>query len=72
MHRVKDTAEYREGRRQEVYRAAFEGAVIDGTLTDREKEILSHVRRKLGISPELASQLEVEVASLFSENSVRA
>jgi len=65
MRTVQDTADYRDGRKQEVYRATFEGAVVDGVLTDREREILAHVQRKLGIAPEKAEQLEREVASLF-------
>lgn len=65
MRGVRDTPEYREGRKGEVYRAAVEGAVGDGTLTEREREILTHVRDKLGISRERAGELEREVAVLL-------
>lgn len=65
MGGVQDTPAYRQARKQEVYRAAFEGAVSDGGLTDREREILTHVRDKLGISQGQAAQLELEVATLF-------
>lgn len=65
MGGVEDTETYRQGRKHEVYRAAFEGAAIDGVLTDREREILAHVQEKLGIDAQQARELEREVASLF-------
>ena len=61
MHSVQNTPEYLEVRRLEVYRAALEGVVEDGLVTDKERRILDHLRDDLGISPEEAVTLEREL-----------
>ncbi len=61
MHSVQNTPEYLEVRRLEVYRAALEGVVEDGVVTDKERRILDHLRDDLSISPEEAVTLENEL-----------
>jgi len=61
MHSVQNTPEYLDVRRLEVYRAALEGAVEDGLVTDGERRILDNLREKLGISSGEAVALENEL-----------
>jgi len=60
MRGVEDTPEYVERQKQQVYRAALEGAFADGRLSERERSILDRLCEELGIAPELAAQLERE------------
>jgi len=62
MHSVQNTPEYLEVRRLEVYRAALEGVVEDGLVTDKERRILDHLRDDLSISPAEAVALEKELS----------
>ena len=62
MRSVQNTPEYLEVRRLEVYRAALEGVVEDGIITDKERRILDHLRDDLGISPGEAVALEKELS----------
>jgi len=62
MRNVQNTPEYLEVRRLEVYRAALEGVVEDGLVTDKERRILDHLRDDLSISPEEAVALEKELS----------
>lgn len=48
---VKDTAEYRTVRKREVYRAAVEGALEDGAVSDRERAMLARLADQLGLGP---------------------
>lgn len=66
MGGVTDTPDYVEGRKEEVYRAALEGAVVDGVMTERERRILRRVREQLGISEDIAARLERHVTAQFS------
>ena len=61
MRSVQNTPEYLEVRRLVVYRAAVEGVVEDGIITDKERRILDHLRNDLGISPGEAVALEKEL-----------
>lgn len=56
-----DADDYLAARRLEVYRAALEGAIQDGVVTEREKAILARLKRKLGMTPEEARRAEREV-----------
>lgn len=56
------TPAYIEGRKLQVYRAALEGVLEDGTTTERERAVLRRLREELGISPEDAAALEHELA----------
>jgi len=58
MRSVQNTPGYLDVRRLEVYRAALEGAVQDGIVTDKERGILDQIRDDLGISPGEAVALE--------------
>ena len=49
MQGVEDTTSYMEVRRIEVYRAAYEGAMEDGTITYKEETILARLRQKLDV-----------------------
>lgn len=62
MDGVEDTPEYREGRKHDVYRAALEGAMEDGLITQRERAILIRLRHQLGIGERETERLEREVA----------
>lgn len=62
MGGVRETPAYIESRKHEVYRAAVEGAVADGLVSEREREILARVRAELGIDEATAARLEREVA----------
>jgi len=48
-------------RKVDVYRAAVEGALQDGVVTDREREILLRLRKELGISEEDAARIQREM-----------
>ena len=61
MHSVQNTPEYLGVRRLVVYRAALEGVIEDGLVTDKERRILDHLRDDLGISPGEAVALENEI-----------
>ncbi len=61
MHSVQNSPEYLGVRRLVVYRAALEGVVEDGLVTDKERRILDHLRDDLGISPGEAVALEREL-----------
>jgi hypothetical protein len=63
MGGVRDTPEYRRARKHQVYRAALEGAVADGVVTDRERDILVRLRQELGISEREAALAERNVRS---------
>jgi hypothetical protein len=63
MGGVQDTPEYRQSRKLQVYRAALEGAVADGMITDRERDILARLQRELGISEREATLAEQQVRS---------
>lgn len=58
MPGVEDTAAYLEARKLEVYRAAVEGAIQDGRVTDAERAILDRLRQQLAIAPDDADALE--------------
>lgn len=61
MGGVEETSDYIRARKHTVYRAALEGAVEDGVISDREREILARLRQELAISPRTGSRLEEEV-----------
>jgi hypothetical protein len=60
MSSVQNTPEYLDGRKNSVYRAAMEGAVEDGIVTETERRILDRLREELGISPDDAAAIENE------------
>jgi hypothetical protein len=60
MPNVRDTAEYRLVRKREVYRAALEGALQDGVVTEKERDILARLQDELGLSATEARALERE------------
>ncbi len=61
MSGVKDTPDYINSRKHEVYRAALEGAMADGTIGEKERDILSRLREQLELSPHAADGLERRV-----------
>lgn len=62
MPRVRDTEEYRTVRKHEVYRATVEGALADGEITDRERDMLARLQDQLGLSGTEARAIERAVA----------
>lgn len=58
MPRVQATPTYVAFRRMEVYRAALEGAMQDGEVTEREREMLRRLRASLSVPEEDAQALE--------------
>lgn len=62
MPTVQDTPDYLEGRKTELYRAAVEGAIQDGSISERERAILDSLAAKLGIAGERAAAVERELA----------
>ncbi len=56
---------YLEDRKHEVYRAALEGALEDGAVSERERGILARVREQLSIPVATAERLEREVIALL-------
>ncbi|HEV8358848.1 MAG TPA: hypothetical protein VGR28_00180 [Candidatus Thermoplasmatota archaeon] len=62
MPHVRDTAEYRLVRKREIYRAALEGALQDGVVTDKERDILARLQDQLGLSATEARALERDLA----------
>lgn len=67
MPGVEPTPDYLEARKHEVYRAAVEGALQDGTITDREEAVLARLRSELEIGEDEAGRiLETTEERLFS------
>jgi hypothetical protein len=50
-----------EGRKAEIYKAALEGALQDGVVTDRERTMLQRLQLELGIANAEARTLEADV-----------
>lgn len=59
---VHDTAAYRDHRARELYAAAWEAAMKDGNVTDRERDVLATLQEKLGLKPTEALAIERGVA----------
>lgn len=58
MPRVQDTAEYRTVRKREVYRAAIESAMLDGIVSEKERDVLATLQDHLGLSASEARDIE--------------
>jgi hypothetical protein len=61
---VEDTTEYRASHQREIYREAFEGILIDGTVTPKERRYMDGLRAGLGVAVEDAEAIEREVWAL--------
>ena len=61
MRGVRDTPDYLQSRKHEVYRATLEGALEDGAITTRERKILDRLREQLEIPVAVAERLEQEM-----------
>lgn len=64
MPSVHDTEEYRLVRKRDVYRAAWESALADGIVTDKERRVLATLQDKLGLTAldALAAEEEARAA----------
>ncbi|MEX0893635.1 MAG: hypothetical protein WEB88_15830, partial [Gemmatimonadota bacterium] len=62
---VDESADYLTERRFEVYRDAIEGALADGSISQRERAILGKLQESLGIEPAAARRIEAEVQSVL-------
>ncbi|MBW3583506.1 MAG: hypothetical protein KY455_10455 [Euryarchaeota archaeon] len=58
MPGVRDNEEYRTVRKRDVYLAALEGALVDGIVNDRERDMLVRLQDQLGLSATEARELE--------------
>lgn len=63
--RVQATPDYISVRKSEVYKAALEGAMQDGTMTDRERNVLTRLQLELGIANAEARSLEHQMARVM-------
>ena len=68
MPGVDETAAYLETRKMEVYRAAFEGAVEDGVVTEKERRILTRLRDKLELAEDDAIAVEQSFVLAGADN----
>lgn len=60
LPRVEDSVPYLDARKVTVYRSAIESAGRDGTVTPRERTVLSILARELGLTPDDATRIERE------------
>lgn len=58
MPNVQDTEQYRTVRKRDVYVAALEGALVDGVVSDRERDMLARLQDQLGLTATEARALE--------------
>jgi hypothetical protein len=58
MPNIKNTPEYRDNRKLEVYEAAFEEAIREGGISAKERTLLNHLRDSLAISEADANAIE--------------
>ncbi|MBW3583498.1 MAG: hypothetical protein KY455_10415 [Euryarchaeota archaeon] len=58
MPNVQDTEEYRTVRKRDVYLAALEGALVDGVVSERERDMLARLQDQLGLTATEARELE--------------
>ncbi len=63
MPQAQATPEYFHTRKLEVYRAALEGALTDGEITPKERDILIRLQLELGIANADARTLESELTA---------
>lgn len=63
MPGVEDTPRYREERRAAVYRAAVADALQNGSISERERRVLGHLRDALGLAEADAARIERESAA---------
>ena len=61
MPSVQDSPEYLGTRKLDVYRAALEGAIQDGSISPRERDILTRLRQQLELSAAEADAAEAEL-----------
>ncbi len=69
MRGVKDTPDYVETRKYDVYSATLEGVLEDGAITARERKILNRLREQLEIPTDVADRLEREMAPTWQQAS---
>lgn len=55
---VDDTEQYRDARARELYAAAWEAALKDGVVTDKERDVLAMLQEKLGLTATEALAIE--------------
>lgn len=66
MPSVQDTDEYRLVRKREVYLAAVESALVDGSVSERERAILHALQAQLELAHDEVQHLERQVVSATS------
>jgi hypothetical protein len=63
MPHVRDDAEYRTVRKREVYRATVEGALSDGAISGKERDMLVRLQDQLGLSGTEAHEIEKDAVA---------
>lgn len=58
MPHTRNTDEYKDSRKLEVYEAAFSDAQVDGRVSDRERALFNHLRDSVGLSEDHTSIIE--------------
>jgi len=69
MPRVSGSPDYIESRKAAVFCAALEGGLQDGTITDRERAMLTGLQLELGIANVEARALELQVRNAMGLDS---
>ena len=62
LPKVPDTAAYRDNRARELYAAAWDAAMKDSNVSEKERDVLSTLQEKLGLTPTEALAIERSVA----------
>ena len=65
MPNVRDEPDYHDRRRVDIFRAAVEGALQDGFISDDERQILTRLGEELRITSHDAARMEREVRSIL-------
>lgn len=66
MPGVSGSTLYLMERKHQVYRDALEGAMVDGSISERERAILRKVRESLDVEEPIAARIEAEVKAVLS------
>ncbi|MGQ0535264.1 MAG: hypothetical protein ACT4PT_04250 [Methanobacteriota archaeon] len=63
MPGVQNTSEYRTVRKREVYRATVDGALLDGAISERGRDMLARLQDQLALTATEAREIEREATA---------
>lgn len=63
MPNTNNTPEYTSGRKLQVYESAYAEALAEGGISQKERNLLDHLRESLGIPPSEAEAIESQLQS---------